>query len=94
MPDNTNKSIEQWLWDAAYSIRDAKDAPKYKDYPAAGLRQAPVRCVRRRDQSRRRSVVANSRAERTQHFTEDRDDVVQSPALQAGCPRSIVLRSR
>ncbi len=26
------KSLEQWLWDAACSIRGAKDAPKYKDY--------------------------------------------------------------
>ena len=31
-PNNTDKSIEQWLWDAACSIRGAKDAPKYKDY--------------------------------------------------------------
>jgi type I restriction enzyme M protein len=29
---NTDKSLEQWLWDAACSIRGAKDAPKYKDY--------------------------------------------------------------
>ncbi len=28
----TDKSIEQWLWDAACSIRGAKDASKYKDY--------------------------------------------------------------
>jgi hypothetical protein len=27
-----NKSLEQWLWDAACSIRGAKDAPKYKDF--------------------------------------------------------------
>lgn len=27
-----NKSIESWIWDAACSIRGAKDAPKYKDY--------------------------------------------------------------
>ena len=27
-----DKSLEQWLWDAACSIRGAKDAPKYKDY--------------------------------------------------------------
>src|SRR5512143_1989135 len=32
MPNNTDKAIEQWLWDAACSIRGAKDAPKYKDY--------------------------------------------------------------
>jgi type I restriction enzyme M protein len=34
MPNNhtPDKSIEQWLWDAACSIRGAKDAPKYKDY--------------------------------------------------------------
>src|SRR5690349_21507967 len=30
---NTNdKSLEQWIWDAACSIRGAKDAPKYKEY--------------------------------------------------------------
>ena len=29
MPD---KSLESWIWDAACSIRGAKDAPKYKDY--------------------------------------------------------------
>ena len=36
MPNNadksSDKSIEQWLWDAACSIRGAKDAPKCKDY--------------------------------------------------------------
>ena len=32
-PTNTNaKSLESWIWDAACSIRGAKDAPKYKDY--------------------------------------------------------------
>ncbi len=30
--ENNDKSLEQWLWDAACSIRGAKDAPKYKDY--------------------------------------------------------------
>jgi type I restriction enzyme M protein len=29
---NNDKSLEQWLWDAACSIRGAKDAPKYKDF--------------------------------------------------------------
>ncbi|OGQ93151.1 MAG: DNA methyltransferase [Deltaproteobacteria bacterium RIFOXYA12_FULL_61_11] len=30
---NSNvKSLESWIWDAACSIRGAKDAPKYKDY--------------------------------------------------------------
>jgi type I restriction enzyme M protein len=29
---NTNgKSLESWIWDAACSIRGAKDAPKYKE---------------------------------------------------------------
>ncbi|MBU3742266.1 MAG: SAM-dependent DNA methyltransferase, partial [Candidatus Kapabacteria bacterium] len=28
----TTKSLETWIWDAACSIRGAKDAPKYKDY--------------------------------------------------------------
>ena len=27
-----HKSLESWIWDAACSIRGAKDAPKYKDY--------------------------------------------------------------
>jgi type I restriction enzyme M protein len=27
-----SKSLESWLWDAACSIRGAKDAPKFKDY--------------------------------------------------------------
>ena len=29
---NHDKSLESWIWDAACSIRGAKDAPKYKDY--------------------------------------------------------------
>jgi len=32
MNENNNKSLESWIWDAACSIRGAKDAPKYKDY--------------------------------------------------------------
>lgn len=30
--NQNGKSLEHWLWDAACSIRGAKDAPKYKDY--------------------------------------------------------------
>ena len=30
--DDNNKSLESWIWDAACSIRGAKDAPKYKDF--------------------------------------------------------------
>ena len=30
--NGNGKSIESWIWDAACSIRGAKDAPKYKDY--------------------------------------------------------------
>ncbi len=29
---NNDKSLENWIWDAACSIRGAKDAPKFKDY--------------------------------------------------------------
>lgn len=29
---SNNKSLEAWIWDAACSIRGAKEAPKYKDY--------------------------------------------------------------
>jgi type I restriction enzyme M protein len=29
---NTDKSLESWIWDAACSIRGAKDAPKYKEF--------------------------------------------------------------
>jgi hypothetical protein len=33
MPGLQNgKSLETWIWDAACSIRGAKDAPKYKDF--------------------------------------------------------------
>jgi type I restriction enzyme M protein len=35
MANNNNandKSLESWIWDAACSIRGAKDAPKYKEY--------------------------------------------------------------
>lgn len=34
MPGNESngKSLESWIWDAACSIRGAKDAPKFKDY--------------------------------------------------------------
>src|SRR5262245_3160306 len=27
-----DKTLEAWIWDAACSIRGAKDAPKYKDF--------------------------------------------------------------
>ena len=27
-----DKSLESWIWDAACSIRGAKDAAKYKDF--------------------------------------------------------------
>lgn len=30
--DIKEKSLESWIWDAACSIRGAKDAPKYKDF--------------------------------------------------------------
>ena len=30
--NGSGKSLESWIWDAACSIRGAKDAPKYKDY--------------------------------------------------------------
>jgi hypothetical protein len=30
--NGNDKSLESWIWDAACSIRGAKDAPKYKDY--------------------------------------------------------------
>ena len=31
--NNVNgKSLESWIWDAACSIRGAKDAPKYKEF--------------------------------------------------------------
>lgn len=32
MPPEKSKSLESWIWDAACSIRGAKDAAKYKDY--------------------------------------------------------------
>lgn len=30
--NNQTKSLESWIWDAACSIRGAKDAPKFKDF--------------------------------------------------------------
>jgi type I restriction enzyme M protein len=32
MANGNDKSLESWIWDAACSIRGAKDAPKFKDY--------------------------------------------------------------
>ncbi len=32
MPEAPDKSLESWIWDAACSIRGAKDAPKYKEF--------------------------------------------------------------
>lgn len=32
MAKEKDKSLESWIWDAACSIRGAKDAPKYKDF--------------------------------------------------------------
>ena len=32
MPEPSDKSLESWIWDAACSIRGAKDAPKYKEF--------------------------------------------------------------
>ena len=29
---NNDKSLESWIWDAACSIRGAKDAPKFKEF--------------------------------------------------------------
>ena len=32
MKNGNDKSLESWIWDAACSIRGAKDAPKYKEF--------------------------------------------------------------
>ncbi len=32
MLERSSKSLETWIWDAACSIRGAKDAPKFKDF--------------------------------------------------------------
>jgi type I restriction enzyme M protein len=32
MGNDNGKSLESWIWDAACSIRGAKDAPKYKEF--------------------------------------------------------------
>ena len=32
MVNGNGKSLESWIWDAACSIRGAKDAPKYKEF--------------------------------------------------------------
>jgi len=31
-PQTPDKSLESWIWDAACSIRGAKDAPKFKEF--------------------------------------------------------------
>ena len=47
MVNGNGKSLESWIWDAACSIRGAKDAPKYKEFILPLIfRQAPVRRVR------------------------------------------------
>ena len=41
-----DKSLESWIWDAACSIRGAKDAPKYKDYILPLIfAKRPLRCI-------------------------------------------------
>src|SRR5262249_59601455 len=32
MLEKSSKSLESWIWDAACSIRGAKDVPKYKEF--------------------------------------------------------------
>jgi type I restriction enzyme M protein len=32
MNNNSDKSLESWIWDAACSIRGAQEAPKFKDF--------------------------------------------------------------
>ena len=47
MAKEKDKSLESWIWDAAYSIHGAKDAPKYKDYilPLIFAKQLCENCV-------------------------------------------------
>ena len=37
--NGNGKSLESWIWDAACSIRGAKDAPKYKDLGSVTARK-------------------------------------------------------
>ena len=37
MNNGKDKSLESWIWDAACSIRGAKDAPKFKDYTLGSM---------------------------------------------------------
>jgi type I restriction enzyme M protein len=39
--EQNGKSLESWIWDAACSIRGAKDAPKYKEFILPYLHQTP-----------------------------------------------------
>lgn len=42
-----DKSLENWIWDAACSIRGAKDAAKYKEFILfPNLHQAALRRLR------------------------------------------------
>jgi len=38
---NNDKSLASWIWDAACSIRGAKDAPKYKVAELLARGEAP-----------------------------------------------------
>ena len=55
MANATDKSLESWIWDAACSIRGAKDAPKFKDYILAYVRAIGWRYVLRAEAEARRA---------------------------------------
>ena len=62
---NTNgKSLESWIWDAAYSIRGAKDAPKYKEFILPLIVAKRLSDVFDDELNRIAKQVKNSRAKR------------------------------
>ncbi len=70
MPDAEDKSLESWIWDAACSIRGARDAPKYKDYILPLIFTKRL-CDVFDDEINRFAAEIGSRRKAFQHFQAD-----------------------
>jgi len=51
MNNGNDKSRESWIWDAACSIRGAKDASKFKDYTVADDHGDPEELLAKLDEA-------------------------------------------
>ena len=89
MAEQNNKSLESWIWDAACSIRGAKDAPKYKDY-ILPLVLTKRLCDVFDDEANRIAVEVGSRKKAFQHAKADYTD---SATAQFPLPKAL-RRSR